>query len=115
MSAFTYVRLFFGSSALTAALGRWAYNLSGFNQYGLHRDDCLYETADVKEALRRLPEEVVDQRNFRMVRAMHLSMNKNLLPKDQWTKYEEDVKYLEPYLEEVVREREEKESWIKVK
>lgn len=75
----------------------------------------MHENPDVKEALRRMPESVVDERNFRLVRAMHLSMNKNILPKDQWTKYEEDVKYLEPYLEEVVREREEKESWMKVK
>lgn len=69
----------------------------------------------MKEALRRLPEAVVDERNFRLVRAMHLSMNKSILPKDQWTQYEQDTKYLEPYLEEVVREREEKEAWIKVK
>ena len=28
---------------------------SGFNQFGLYHDDCLYENDDVKEALRRLP------------------------------------------------------------
>lgn len=82
---------------------------------GLHRDDCLYENSDVKEALKRLPTATLDERNFRMVRAMHLSMNKQILPKDQWTKYEEDCKYLEPYLDEVVREREEKEAWMKQK
>ncbi|KAH8406419.1 hypothetical protein KR009_004758, partial [Drosophila setifemur] len=38
---------------------------------------------------------------------------KTILPKEQWTKYEEDVKYLEPYLEEVQREREEREHWDK--
>lgn len=79
----------------------------------MHRDDCLYETPDVKEAIRRLPRQLYDERNFRLVRAMHLSLTKTVLPQDQWTKYEEDVKYLEPYLEEVIKEREEREEWEK--
>lgn len=74
-------------------------------------NDCLYETPDVTEALRRLPTKLVDERNFRHYRALHLSMLHQVLPKDQWIKYEEDVRYLEPYLEEVRREREEKEEW----
>uniref|UniRef100_A0A182PGD9 Cytochrome b-c1 complex subunit 7 n=1 Tax=Anopheles epiroticus TaxID=199890 RepID=A0A182PGD9_9DIPT len=97
--------------AVYSALGKWAYNMAGFNQYGLHRDDCLYENEDVKEAIRRLPEKLKDERNFRITRALHLSMTKTILPKEQWTKYEEDTKYLEPYLQEVVREREEKVKW----
>ncbi|KXJ79276.1 hypothetical protein RP20_CCG001649 [Aedes albopictus] len=94
-----------------SALGRWAYNMSGFNQYGLHRDDCLYEDDDVKEAIRRLPEKLKDERNYRITRALHLSLTKTILPKEQWTKYEEDTKYLEPYLEEVKRERDEMAKW----
>lgn len=78
---------------------------------GLHRDDCLYEDDDVKEAIRRLPEKVKDERNYRITRALHLSMTKTILPKEQWTKYEEDTKYLEPYLEEVKRERDEINKW----
>ena len=27
---------------------KWAFAASGFNQYGLYRDDCLYESDDVK-------------------------------------------------------------------
>jgi ubiquinol-cytochrome c reductase subunit 7 len=77
------------------------------------RDDCLYENSDVKEAIRRLPTQVQDERNFRMMRALHLSMSKSILPKEQWTKYEEDVKYLQPYLTEVIKEREEREDWNK--
>lgn len=80
---------------------------------GLHRDDCYYENADVKEAIRRLPDKLYDERTFRITRALHLSMTKTILPKEQWTKYEEDVKYLEPYLNEVIREREEREEWNK--
>lgn len=76
-------------------------------------DDALYEDADVKEAIRRLPDDVRDARNFRMMRAIQLDMCKQILPKEQWTKYEEDVKYLQPYLEEVKREREEREDWQK--
>ena len=34
---------------------RWAYNLSGFNQYGLYKNDVLMESEDVVEAIRRLP------------------------------------------------------------
>jgi len=96
-----------------SALGKWAYNLSGFNQYGLQHNDCLYENEDVKEAIRRLPRKVYDERNYRIMRALHLSMTKTILPKNEWTKYEEDVKYLEPYLNEVIQEREEKEDWNK--
>jgi ubiquinol-cytochrome c reductase subunit 7 len=40
-------------------------------------------------------------------------MRHQILPKDQWTKYEEDKFYLEPYLKEVIRERKEREEWAK--
>ncbi|KAH8293501.1 hypothetical protein KR054_001063 [Drosophila jambulina] len=94
-------------------LGQWAYNLSGFNKYGLYRDDCLHENEDVLEAVRRLPQDLYDERNYRIMRALHLSMTKTILPSCEWTKYEEDVKYLEPYLNEVIQERLEREEWGK--
>ncbi|XP_017131103.1 cytochrome b-c1 complex subunit 7 [Drosophila elegans] len=99
--------------AVFSKLGKWAYNMSGFNQYGLYRDDCLHENEDVAEAVRRLPRKIYDERNYRILRALHLSMTKTILPKEQWTKYEADIKYLEPYLNEVVKEREEREEWNK--
>lgn len=74
-------------------------------------NDCLYEDAIVKEAIKRLPTKLYDERNFRTARAIHLSMCHRILPKDQWTKFEEDEKYLEPYIEEVEREVAEKEAW----
>ncbi|KAK2587898.1 hypothetical protein KPH14_003994 [Odynerus spinipes] len=96
----------------TPELRRWTYNISGFNQYGLMRDDLLTETnPDVVEALRRIPDNVRDERNFRLIRAMQLDAAKKVLPKEQWTKYEEDVLYLSPVVAEVVKEREEKELW----
>ena len=63
--------------------------MSTLNVVGLHHDDVLYETPEVKEALRRLPQDIVDERNYRLMRAMHLSMTKTILPKNEWTKYEE--------------------------
>ena len=88
---------------------------SGFCQYGLFHDDCLHEYDDVKEALARLPQvssswslgswlyrhhgtldrdrdhqELLDERAFRIQRALNCSNLKTVLPKDQWTTYEED-------------------------
>ena len=76
------------------------------------RDDTLHETEDVKEAIRRLPEHLYNDRMFRIKRALDLSMRHQILPKEQWTKYE-DKFYLKPYLKEVIRERKEKEEWAK--
>lgn len=81
----------------------------------MHRDDCLYEDTDVKEAIRRLPANLKDDRQYRIIRALNLSMSKTILPKEEWTKYEEDTKYLQPYLEEVIKEREERDAWNKLK
>ncbi|XP_063979116.1 cytochrome b-c1 complex subunit 7-like [Diachasmimorpha longicaudata] len=92
---------------------KWAYNLSRFNQYGLRHEDCIWESPEVKEALRRLPADILDERNFRIVRAMQLCCNKVVLPQEQWTKFEEDIPYLRPYLEEVKREIQEKKDWDK--
>ncbi|XP_041360778.1 cytochrome b-c1 complex subunit 7-like [Gigantopelta aegis] len=95
------------------ALAKWAYNRSYFNQIGLMRDDILDESSDVKEALRRLPKDEYDARMFRIVRALHLSGKKEILPKAEWTSYERDVKYLTPYLEEIQKEKQEKREWNK--
>ncbi|XP_017758025.1 PREDICTED: cytochrome b-c1 complex subunit 7-like [Eufriesea mexicana] len=91
----------------------WAYNFSGFNQFGLRKDDLLYETPEVIEALRRLPAHVIEERNFRILRAAQLNGQKKILPKEQWTKFEEDEHYLLPYLQEVQRENQEKAEWDK--
>jgi ubiquinol-cytochrome c reductase subunit 7 len=81
-------RIWSKASGFSVALRRWAYNLSGFNKYGLRHDDCYDEnTLDVKEALRRLPAYLVDERNFRIMRAMQLSIQKIILPKEEWVKF----------------------------
>ncbi|XP_036949701.1 cytochrome b-c1 complex subunit 7 [Acanthopagrus latus] len=98
---------------LMLGVRKWYYSLCGFNKLGLMRDDTLYEDQDVKEAIRRLPEDLYNDRTFRMKRALDLSMKQQILPKEMWTKFEEDVPYLTPYVDEVVRERKEKEEWMK--
>ncbi|XP_061112408.1 cytochrome b-c1 complex subunit 7 isoform X1 [Conger conger] len=101
------------SGRLLLGFRKWYYNAAGFNKLGLMRDDTISEDADVHEALRRLPETVYNDRMFRIKRALDLNMRQQILPKSQWTKYEQDVNYLEPYLKEVIRERKEREEWQK--
>ena len=40
-------------------------------------------------------------------------MRQHILPKEQWTKYEEDKLYLGPQLKEVIWERKGREEWAK--
>ncbi|XP_050268530.1 cytochrome b-c1 complex subunit 7-2, mitochondrial isoform X1 [Quercus robur] len=51
-------------------------------KYGLRYDDLYdpYYDLDIKEALNRLPREIVDARNQRLKRAMDLSMKHQYLP-----------------------------------
>ena len=92
---------------------KWYYNAAGFNKLGLMWDDSTYENDDVKESIRRLPENLYNNRVFCVKRALDLTMRQQILPKEQWTKYEEDKFYLEPYLKEVIRERKEREESAK--
>ena len=60
---------------------------------------------------------LLDERAFRLQRAVQCNMMKTVLPKDQWPSYEEDRekgRYLQPYLKEVVSERKEREAWEKL-
>ncbi len=68
-------------------------------------------TPVVKEAIRRLPEDDYNMRVFRIKRAFNLTIRHNVLPKEEWTKYEEDFRYLKPYMDEVERELKEKKEW----
>ena len=62
----------------------FSFVLFDWNDSGLRYDDLFdqYETMDIKEALNRLPREVVDARNQRLKRAMDLSMKHEYLPED---------------------------------
>lgn len=78
---------------------------------GLFIQDIFDQTPETLEAVKRLPPDVFEARNRRMQIADHLYFIREELPKEQWTKYEEDVKYLTPYLNEVRREWAEKNNW----
>ncbi|CAD5235465.1 unnamed protein product [Bursaphelenchus xylophilus] len=89
----------------------WTYGWGG-RQYGLQfHDQCFEPAPEVKEALRRLslkePWEF-DQRKIRLTRAHSLAMNNQILPKDQWTKWDEETFYLKPYLDEIFKEQKER-------
>jgi len=92
------------------------FNLQGFNQFGLLHDDCLEETDIVQLAISRLPPELQDERCFRIQRALQCSVQKVVLPKDQWSTWEEHKEkgfYLQDLIEEIKKEQEEKEAWEK--
>ncbi|XP_046841684.1 cytochrome b-c1 complex subunit 7-like isoform X2 [Xenia sp. Carnegie-2017] len=95
------------------AFREWYLNASGYRQLGLRRDDLMNDedTPELTEAVRRLSEEERNMRMFRVKRALDLSMKHQLLPKEEWTKPEEDIEYLSPILEEVKAEKKERESW----
>jgi ubiquinol-cytochrome c reductase subunit 7 len=64
----------------------------------------------VLKALGRLsPQESYD-RIYRIRRATQLSLQQKVLPKNEWTKPEEDTPYLTPILEQVFAERKEKQA-----
>ncbi|XP_015604047.1 cytochrome b-c1 complex subunit 7-like [Cephus cinctus] len=91
-------------------LRRIAFNTSGYNRYGLYSDDVINENMPmVKTALSRLPADIRDARSYRIIRAMHLDTFKIFLPEEKWITYEQDraYRYLRPYLEEAIAEKEE--------
>ncbi|KAL1597454.1 Cytochrome b-c1 complex subunit 7, mitochondrial [Nothophoma quercina] len=92
-------------------LSNWYTNAAGYRQLGLRADDLLPEENDVvNTALKRLrPQEAYD-RVFRLRRAFQLSMSHQLLPKEEWTKAEEDTPYLTKYIEEIETEMAERED-----
>ncbi|KAH7636428.1 cytochrome b-c1 complex subunit 7 [Dermatophagoides farinae] len=95
---------------------KFYYGLQGYNKYGLYYDDFYdYTDAAHLEAVRRLPPDLYDQHTYRLVRASQLEITKQFLPKEQWPSYEEDMdkgRFLTPYLDEVMKEKKEKEEWI---
>ncbi|KAK2399034.1 Cytochrome bd ubiquinol oxidase, 14kDa subunit [Trifolium repens] len=81
-------------------------------KYGLRYDDLYdpYYDVDIKEALNRLPKEVVDARHARLKRAIDLSMKHEYLPEDLQALQTPFRSYLQEMLTFVKRERAERES-----
>jgi len=110
---FHFKRGFEGVTGWRLIFKKWCYNIAYFPKVGMMRDDVLMETTDVAEAIKRLPDKLYDERQFRISRALLLSCQKSVLPEEQWTKIEDDILYLRPYIEEVQREKAEKGEWLK--
>ncbi|KAG1347604.1 cytochrome b-c1 complex subunit 7-2 [Cocos nucifera] len=81
-------------------------------KYGLRYDD-LYDPMydlDIKEALARLPRDVVDARNQRLKRALDLSMKHEYLSEDLQALQTPFRSYLKDMLALVKKERAEREA-----
>ncbi|KAK0635906.1 cytochrome b-c1 complex subunit 7 [Bombardia bombarda] len=90
-------------------LSNWYSNAAGYRQLGLRFDDLISEEDEtVLHALKRLPAKENYDRVFRIRRATQLSLTHKLLPKNEWTKAEEDVPYLAPLIAVLEAEAKEK-------
>ncbi|XP_062212763.1 cytochrome b-c1 complex subunit 7-like isoform X2 [Phragmites australis] len=110
-------------SSMLSALSQWLVNprrnplarlhmhavSSRLRKYGLRYDDLYdpYHDLDIKEALGRLPSEVVDARIQRLKRAMDLSMKHQYLHDDLQTPFRG---YLSDMLALVKKESAEREA-----
>merc|ERR1711893_585734 len=94
-----------------STLARFRFNMADYPKYGLFTDDTVKEDEYVKEAISRMPSEMQNQRMFRINRALLLSNQKIVLPKEEWVTVETNEEYLEPYLAQVLKESVEKKEW----
>lgn len=92
-------------------IANWYGNAAGYRQYGLRYDDLLEEERVAhKLALDRLsPREQYD-RVYRIRRSVQCSVQHKVLPREQWTKPEEDVRYLQPHIDAIHNEIDEKNA-----
>ena len=80
----------------------------------MRRDDLIFDDdPDVEEALRRIPSEELDLRNFRIKRALDINLKQSILPEHEWTTDDTDISYLDHVIEQVKQERKERELWDK--
>ncbi|XP_021890859.1 cytochrome b-c1 complex subunit 7-2-like [Carica papaya] len=81
-------------------------------KYGLRYDDLYdpYYDLDVKEALNRLPREIVDARNQRLKRAIDLSMKHEYLHENLQAQQTPFRYYLQDMLALVKKEKAEREA-----
>jgi ubiquinol-cytochrome c reductase subunit 7 len=90
----------------------WYANAAGYRKLGFKYDDLLIEERDnVQRALQRLSKNEQYDRVFRLKRASQASVLHAPLSAREWTKAEEDVRYLKPHVEDVVKEDTERKMW----
>ncbi|PNY25950.1 Cytochrome b-c1 complex subunit 7 [Tolypocladium capitatum] len=89
----------------------WYAGAAGYRKLGLRYDDLIEEERESTQlALKRLSAKEAYERVYRIRRSIQCSYQHKLLPKDQWTKPEEDVPYLRPIIEQVEAELAEKDA-----
>ncbi|KAJ7489909.1 cytochrome b-c1 complex subunit 7 [Mycena galericulata] len=99
-------------SKIFTPVSKWYAGGCLYRQYGLLYDDLLIEERpEVQKALSRLTPRQAYDRAFRIKRASHADVLHAPLPREQWTKPEEDVRYLLPHVEEVEKENQERAKW----
>ncbi|KAL0947163.1 hypothetical protein HGRIS_013290 [Hohenbuehelia grisea] len=90
----------------------WYAQAAGYRQFGLKYDDLLVEERDdVQRAIGRLTTREGYDRAYRFKRASQCSVLQKQLPKEEWIKPEEDVRYLRPHVVEVEKENLERQAW----
>ncbi|KAI6655145.1 Cytochrome b-c1 complex subunit 7-like [Oopsacas minuta] len=98
-----------------AAYYRWWYRNVGHQKFGLRLDDLWdHLNPDVEVAISRLSEDEYNMRNWRLKRALDLSMKNRILPLEQWTKPEDDHRYILKHVVKIREERLEREAWNKL-
>ncbi|KAG8787978.1 Cytochrome b-c1 complex subunit 7 [Ceratobasidium sp. 428] len=101
-----------GLSKFLAPIAAFYARAVGHRRMGLRYDDLLIEErSDVKRAISRLPEKESYDRAFRQRVAFQQSVLHKDLPKSQWLKPEDDVRYLKPYVEQAAKEDQERAEW----
>ncbi|KAL2204155.1 14 kDa subunit of cytochrome bd ubiquinol oxidase [Sarocladium strictum] len=92
-------------------LAQWYLGSAGYRQMGLRYDDLLEEEREeVFLALKRLSNKESYERVYRIRRATQLSIQHKLLPREEWTKPEEDTPYLSKIVEDIKAEMAEKDA-----
>ncbi|GAB7330203.1 hypothetical protein MBLNU13_g01866t1 [Cladosporium sp. NU13] len=97
-------------------LSKWYFDNAGYRKLGLRSDDLIPEESEIMQrALKRLSPKDAYDRVFRMRRAFQCSLAHQLLPKEEWTKPEDDKLYISPIIAELeaeVTERQDLEAMV---
>jgi len=107
-----YIRSSRSLKRIVTPIAHWYANVMGYRRMGLKYDDLqMEELPEVQRALGRLtPREAYD-RAYRMKLSLHASTLHKDLPNEQWVSAKDDVRYLKPHIESVLKENEERAAW----
>ncbi|KAG2349365.1 14 kDa subunit of cytochrome bd ubiquinol oxidase [Suillus weaverae] len=93
-------------------VAHWYADLMGYRKMGLKYDDLqVEESPQVQRALGRLTPQEAYHRSYRFKIASDCDLHHKPLPKEQWSKPEDDKRYLQPHILNVLKEEEERFTW----